>query len=304
MERRRPVLVAGRAGQLARCLVDAAGRRGLSLVALGRPELDIEDADMVSRAVASVVPRAIINAAAYNAVDLAESEPERAVSVNRDGAARLAAAAGKLRIPHVYVSTDYVFDGSKPSPYAEHDPPSPLGVYGRSKVAGENAVRDACPGAVVLRTSWLYSRYGENFVKTMLRLAEVREVVRVVDDQRGAPTTAGDLASAILDLTERMIATAGDSHAGTYHLTAAGETTWHGFAVAIFAGWQRRGQRVPKLEAITTADYPTLARRPANSRLDCGRIERAFGIRLAPWATSLEICLDELLAVRVAAPSC
>jgi dTDP-4-dehydrorhamnose reductase len=302
--RTQPILVAGKTGQLARCLAKEAHGRGLALVALGRPALDITDAGSIATAVAAHDPRAIVNAAAYTAVDKAEAEPDLAMAVNRDGAGALAAAAAQRGIPFIHASTDYVFDGRKEAPYREEDDPSPLGAYGRSKLAGEAAVRAACPAAVILRTSWVYSPYGQNFVTTMLRLAETRDAVRVVDDQHGAPTAAADLAGAILDLVERLgFGRAGDrGTASVYHLAAAGGTTWHGFAAAIFAGWARRGHRVPRLEPITTAQYPTPARRPANSRLDCSKIAGAFGLRLPPWETSLERCLDELAGAYVEAP--
>jgi dTDP-4-dehydrorhamnose reductase len=295
MSRERPILVAGKTGQLARCLVEASRRRGATLVALGRPELDLTSLETLARAVEAQAPRAIVNAAAYTAVDKAEAEQALAMAVNRDGAGALAAAAARLGVPLVHVSTDYVFDGRKDGPYVEEDTPSPLGAYGRSKLAGEAAVRAACRSSVILRTSWVYSPYGQNFVTTMLRLAATREKVQVVDDQHGAPTAAFDLADAILDLVEQLIAAPRQrDNGGIYHLAADGETTWHGFAAAIFADWARRGRRVPTLEAITTAQYPTAARRPANSRLECSKIARVFGLRLPPWRSSLERCLDEL----------
>jgi dTDP-4-dehydrorhamnose reductase len=268
--------------------------RGVPLVCLGRPELDIEDVDSIARAVRDVRPRAVVNAAGYTAVDKAESEPERAHAINRDGAAHLARAASKAGLPFIHVSTDYVFDGRKGSPYREDDLPAPLGAYGRSKLVGEDAVRDACPAALILRTSWLYSHHGHNFVKTMLGLAETRNVVRVVDDQLGSPTSALDLADAILTLADRSAPGSPGDDGGVYHAAAEGETTWHGFAGAIFSSWQRRGRRVPKLEAITTAEFPTPARRPADSRLDCTKLAQRFGIRLPHWRHSLDACLDEL----------
>jgi dTDP-4-dehydrorhamnose reductase len=297
-----PILVAGKTGQLARCLAHEAGRRGTPLVALGRPELDLTQPDLLARAVAAHAPRAIVNAAAYTAVDKAEAEPPLAMAVNRDGAGALAAAAARLKVPFVHLSTDYVFDGRKGAPYVEEDAPSPLGAYGRSKREGEAAVRAACPAGVILRTSWVYSPFGQNFVSTMLRLAATREQVQVVDDQHGAPTAAFDLAGAILDLAERLTAAPrGRDRGGIYHLAAEGETTWHGFAAAIFAGWAARGHRVPILEPIATAQYPTAARRPQNSRLDCSKIARVFGLRLPPWRSSLERCLDELAFARAEA---
>jgi dTDP-4-dehydrorhamnose reductase len=297
-----PILVAGKTGQLARCLAQEARRRGTTLAALGRPEFDLTHPEGLARAVAARAPRAIVNAAAYTAVDKAEAEPALAMTVNRDGAGALAAAAALLGVPFVHISTDYVFDGRKDTPYVEQDAPSPLGAYGRSKLEGEAAVRAACPAGVILRTSWVYSPFGQNFVTTMLRLAATREKVQVVDDQHGAPTAAFDLAGAILDLADRLAAGAPDrSTGGIYHLAGAGETTWYDFAAAIFAGWARRGRRVPALEAITTAQYPTGAPRPHNSRLDCSKVARVFGLRLPAWRSSLERCLDELAEARAEA---
>jgi len=294
MSRERPILVAGNTGQLARCLVEAARRRATALVSAGRPELDLTRPTAFVRVIEAHAPRAIINAAAYTAVDKAEAEPALAMAVNRDGARALAAAAARLGVPFIHVSTDYVFDGRKDASYREEDAPVALGIYGRSKLEGEAAVADAYPAGVILRTSWVYSPFGQNFVTTMLRLAATREKVGVVDDQHGAPTAAPDLAHAILDLIGLAGAALDRDTGGIYHLAAAGETTWYGFAEAIFSGWARRGHRVPMLEPITTAQYPTAARRPANSRLDCSKIARVFGLRLPPWQSSLERCLDEL----------
>ena len=300
----RPILVAGKSGQLARCLVDVAEQRTLPIIAVGRPECDLEDSGSINRAVHAVLPRAIVNAAGYTAVDKAESEPERAFVVNRDGARRLAATAWRLQIPFVHVSTDYVFDGRKSSAYFEDDIPCPLGVYGRSKLEGELAVMDTNPDALVFRTSWVYSPYGTNFLKTVLRLADTRDVVRVVDDQRGAPTAAIDVASTIIDALGQVNGKNAQTRAGVYHVTAAGETTWYGFAKVIFSGWHDRGHRVPVLEPIASADYPSLVERPANSRLDCGKIDRVFGIRMPLWSASLEACLDVIAAAQKEVQPC
>jgi dTDP-4-dehydrorhamnose reductase len=292
----RAILVAGRTGQLARSLLDVAAEREVPIMAIGRPDLDLEQPAKIERVLDAAKPSAIINAGAYTAVDQAEFEPERVLTINSEGPARLAATAARLRIPFIHISTDYVFDGRKASPYREHDGPSPLNAYGRSKLEGERAVCNAYPAALVLRTSWTYSAHGHNFVRTMLRLAETREVVRVVDDQHGAPTATGDLAHAILDILAQYDRDSLAARAGIYHLAATGEASWHDFAAAIFAGWTRRGGRVPILERIRTADYPTPARRPANCRLDCTKIERVFGVRLPLWQLSLESCLDRIAA--------
>jgi dTDP-4-dehydrorhamnose reductase len=289
-----PILVAGKNGQLAQCLRDAAALRDMPMVAVGRPELDLESGEGIDRAIAEVEPSAIVNAAAYTAVDPAEAEPGRAFRINCGGAALLADAAARHGIPFIHISTDYVFDGRKRLLYREDDVPAPLNVYGSSKLAGEATVLKACPWTAVIRTSWVYSPYGQNFVRTMLRLSETQPVVRVVDDQRGTPTSAADLADAILVIAERLRSANGRDDAGIYHLAGEGETSWYGFAAAIFTSLARRGRQLPRLQPITTADYPTPARRPRNSCLDSSKAERTFGVRLPPWRSSLEACLDQL----------
>lgn len=291
----RPILIAGRNGQVAKCLRELAAMRGLPAVSLGRPELDLESRDGIDKVIASIAPSAIINAAAYTAVDRAESEPAKAFSVNRDGAAALADVAWQMNIPLIHLSTDYVFDGTKPDAYDESDIPAPLNVYGASKLAGEAAVLAAHPLATVIRCSWLYSPYGTNFVRTMLRLCEAQQVVRVVGDQHGNPTSAFDVAEAVLRIAERSVADDRRATSGIFHLAGQGETSWHDFAQAIFYERSRRGFRIPALESITTEEFPTAARRPRNSRLDSSKAERVFGIRLAPWRHSLKVCLEQLL---------
>jgi len=293
------ILVAGRGGQLARCLQVHAQAAGLRLLAAGRPELDLQEPASLERFVAGRQPSAIINAAAYTAVDQAEAEPERAFAINRDGAGRLAAIAARLQVPFVQISTDYVFSGEKQSPYTEDDATGPLNVYGQSKLAGEVAVLEANPEALVIRTSWVYSPYGHNFLKTMLRLATTQTTVRVVGDQVGTPTSAADLARAILEIVQRLVSARPPQKSRIYHLAAPDETTWHGFAAAVFAVLSRHGGRIPSLQKITTADYPTPARRPANSRLDSSKAERVFGVRLAPWRSSLESCINQLLTEKI-----
>ncbi len=292
------VLVAGREGQLAQALVPAFATAGWRVAAKGRADgLDLTGpADAITEAVRAEAPDLVVNAAAYTAVDRAETEPAAASAVNRDGAAALAAAAAAVGAPVVHVSTDYVFDGAKGQPYAESDATAPIGAYGRSKLEGEAAVLAANPRAAVLRTSWVCSATGQNFLRTMLRLAEAREEVSVVDDQRGAPTFAADLAAAILAMAPRLAASpAGDEAFGVFHLSGAPDTTWHGFASAIFAGAAARGRRAPALRAIPTSAYPTPTRRPADSRLDCSRIAAVHGVRRPDWRPALERCLDDLL---------
>jgi dTDP-4-dehydrorhamnose reductase len=293
------ILVAGRDGQLACCLQAHAKAAGLRLLTAGRPEFDFEEPASLERFVAGRRLSAIINTAAYTAVDQAEAEPGRAFAVNRDGAARLAAIAARLQVPFVHLSTDYVFSGEKQSPYTEDDATSPLSVYGQSKLAGEVAVLEAHPEALVIRTSWAYSPYGHNFVKTMLRLAATKPIVRVVGDQVGTPTSAEDLGGAILEIVQQLVSGRHLQGSRIYHLAAPDETTWHGFAAAVFKALSRHGGRTPSLQEITTADYPTAARRPANSRLDSSKVERVFGIRLPPWRSSLESCIDQLLTEQI-----
>lgn len=221
----RPILIAGRNGQLAKCLRDHAAMRDLPVVALGRPELDLENREGIDKLIASIAPSAIINAAAYTAVDQAESEAAKAFSVNRDGAAALADSAWQMNIPIIHLSTDYVFDGTKSDAYDESDIPAPLNVYGASKLAGEAAVLAAHPLATVIRCSWIYSPYGSNFVRTILRLCETQQTVRVVRDQHGNPTFASDLAEAVLRIAERSVADDRRATAGIFHLAGQGETT-------------------------------------------------------------------------------
>ena len=290
------VLIAGRAGQIATELAARLPARGHEVLALEPPDLDIADAASISRAFAEFRPEALVNAAAYTAVDRAEDDRETAFAVNATGPGLLGEAAARAGIPVVHYSTDYVFDGTKGAPYTEEDAPNPLGVYGASKLEGERRLHAACPRAVTLRTAWVCSPHGTNFVKTMLRLAAEREELRVVADQHGAPTFADDLAEAAIALLPRLaVARPGDPCFGVFHLTGAPHTTWHGFTQAILAGAAARGRRVPRLLPITTAEYPTKARRPADGRLDCSRAARVLGLAPADWRLSLERCLDALI---------
>lgn len=279
------LMVIGEGGQVGRELVRHHWPSGWYVAAFDRAKLDITHLETVCAAVARERPDIVVNAAAYTAVDRAESDREAAWAANCTGPANLASACRSAGIPLIHISTDYVFDGSKPGPYLEDDPVNPLGVYGASKEAGDRAVREALSEHVILRTAWIYSAHGHNFVRTMLRLAGEHPVLRVVADQTGSPTSATDLAGAIATIAQRLAA--GAKAWGTYHFAGAGAVTWHGFAEAIFefaAPW--RGPP-PRVEAITTAEYSTPARRPANSVLDCSGIARAFGITPRPWRTAL-----------------
>jgi dTDP-4-dehydrorhamnose reductase len=238
----------------------------------------------------------IVNAAAYTAVDKAEAEPESAWRANRDGPAQLAAWCAETGVPLIHVSTDYVFDGRKGAPYVETDPTSPTGVYGASKLAGEQAVAASGARAVVLRTSWVYAATGRNFVLTMLNAARKTGNLRVVADQRGCPTAADDLAAAILAVADRLAAGWDDAFGGIFHAAGSGETTWHGLAEAVFARAERHGLARPAVAAITTAEYPTPARRPPDSRLDCGKLQGVFGLRLPAWHDSVDRTVDAVFA--------
>lgn len=277
------ILVAGRSGQLATALTAQAAVLDLATTPLGRPELDLERPARLASRIAAERPDLVINAAAYTAVDRAESEPARAFAVNRDGAAALAAAASSLGLPFVHISTDYVFDGRKGAPYVETDATAPLNVYGHSKLAGEQAVLAAHSDALILRTSWVFSPFGSNFLKTMLRLGAERPVLRVVDDQFGTPTSATDLAAVILAIAPRLRREGG----GLYHAAGAASTSWHDLAALIFAESRKHGGPAPRLEAIRTPDYPTPAQRPANSSLDSSALADRFGTRPRPWTETV-----------------
>ncbi len=294
------VLVLGTSGQVGSETMRAAWDPDTVLVGLARPGVDMAAPGTIDAALEAHAPDLVVNATAYTAVDKAESEPEAAFAINRDGPARLAARCAERGAALIHLSTDYVFDGSKPVPYREDDPVCPIGVYGASKEAGEAAVRAAAPRHVILRTSWVYAAHGANFVKTMLRLGRERDELGVVADQTGAPTAAADIADAIVTIA-KQIAGSGDAAWGTYHFTGAGATTWHGFADRIFQRLEQAEGRRPRLRAIATSDYPTPARRPANSRLDCARVRAAFGVAAPAWEDSLDRVLDDLLAPSQAA---
>jgi dTDP-4-dehydrorhamnose reductase len=276
------ILVFGGNGQLGRELARSAAANDLPLQALSHTEADIGDAEAVERAVRNVRPSVVVNAAAYTKVDLAETEVAAAQRGNSVGPRVIAAACAAANVPLVHVSTDYVFDGRKQGPYVESDPIAPLGVYARTKADGETAVRNAVADHVILRTAWVYGEFGNNFLKTMVRLAQQRDELRVVADQRGCPTSTRDLAAAILRMAPRL--TAGEAAWGTYHFAGTGTTTWHGFAERIVAAQAPLTGRRPRVTAITTADYPTPARRPANSTFDCSLFARVFGFRARPWS--------------------
>ncbi|MGD9738407.1 MAG: dTDP-4-dehydrorhamnose reductase [Parvibaculaceae bacterium] len=287
------LLVIGRSGQVARALAEMAST-SVAVVALGRPDIDLTDGASLGDAIARTEPDLIVNAAAYTAVDKAESEEAAAFAINAEGAGKLAAAARRADVPVIHLSTDYVFDGTKASPYVEEDPTGPLGVYGRSKLAGEQALAAEQPAHIILRTAWVHGPYGANFVRTMLKLAATRPVIRVVDDQHGCPTYAPHLAAAIIRIARETMERGAAAPWGLYHAAGTGETTWRGLAEAAFAEAGRYGWPVPEVVPIPSADYPTAARRPANGRLDCSRLRSAFGVSLPHWREGVTECLREL----------
>ncbi|WP_413704218.1 dTDP-4-dehydrorhamnose reductase [Pseudomonas sp. Pseusp16] len=285
------VLINGRHGQVSHELQRRLGAVG-ELIVLGRDQLDLAQPDQIRRQVQNIRPDLIINAAAHTAVDLAESEPQSAFAINAVAPGILAEEALALDIPLIHYSTDYVFDGTKAGPYNEDDMPNPLGVYGKSKLAGEQAIRDVQGKHLILRTSWVYSTHGRNFLLTMQRLLQEKPELRVVADQIGAPTWAGTIANSTLALIERW-QTKTAANWGTYHLTAQGETSWFGFAQAIGEALRQQGKPCAKLIPIPTSDYPTPAARPLNSRLDCSRLQTDWGVSQPDWQTALRECLTE-----------
>jgi dTDP-4-dehydrorhamnose reductase len=285
------VLINGRHGQVSHELQRRLGALG-ELIVLGRDQLDLAQPDQIRRQVQNVRPDLIINAAAHTAVDLAESEPQKAFAINSVAPGILAEEALALDIPLIHYSTDYVFDGMKAGPYTEDDAPNPLGVYGKSKLAGEQAIRDVQGKYLILRTSWVYSTHGRNFLLTMQRLLQEKPELRVVADQIGAPTWAGTIANSTLALIERWQANE-VANWGTYHLTAQGETSWFGFAQAIGEALRQQGKPCADLLPIPSSDYPTPAARPLNSRLDCSRLQRDWGVSQPDWQTALRECLAE-----------
>lgn len=289
----RPVLITGGSGQVGTALKRLAPD-DFELVAPPRAELDLADPAAIATMVASRPWAAVINAAAYTAVDKAEGDVVAAWQANALAPAAFASATKAAGIPLLHVSTDYVFDGTKAEPYVEGDPIGPVGVYGASKEAGEQAVRTANPHHLILRTAWVVSPDGANFIKTMLRLGADRPELRVVADQHGCPTSAEDIARTLITLLRS--ATGEASHWGTYHFVNNGEATWHELAEAVFARAATHGRPQPKVAAITTADYPTPARRPANSRLATDRIVRDFGIAPRPWREAIDAIVDQLLS--------
>ena len=285
------ILIIGQHGQVSQALQKNLADLG-ELIVLGRDKLDLSDQLADFDQIQDLKPDLIINAAAYTAVDQAETEQKAALSINAIAAGMLADQALELGIPLIHYSTDYVFDGSKSTPWTEQDTPAPLGVYGASKWAGEQAIEYVGGQYLILRTSWVYSTTGRNFLLTMQRLLQERDALNVVADQIGAPTWAGAIAQSTRQLIERW--RDGQPGAwGTYHLTASGETSWFGFAEAIGEQLVKQGKKCATLTAIPSSAYPTPAARPLNSRLDCSLLQREWGVQQADWHSALLESLAE-----------
>ncbi|MFA6031714.1 MAG: dTDP-4-dehydrorhamnose reductase [Myxococcota bacterium] len=290
------LVVTGRDGQVARGLMEAALTcDGIEVIALGRPDLDLARPDTVIEAIAAASPDIVVSAAAYTAVDQAEDEPELAFAVNAVGAGKVSEAAARLGVPVIHLSTDYVFDGTKHSAYVEIDAPAPLGVYGASKLAGERAVAAVNPRHLILRTAWVYSPFGRNFVKTVLRLAANQDEIRIVSDQWGNPTSALDIANAVLHAAVMLNRDKSFDASGIYHLAGTGETNWSGFARHVLQTSEGLDGPTARVVDIATADYRTRARRPANSRLSSARFASAFGWSAPDWRQSTEEVVRRIL---------
>ncbi|WP_278407087.1 dTDP-4-dehydrorhamnose reductase [Pseudomonas rhodesiae] len=285
------ILITGQHGQVSQALQQRLPPLG-ELIVLGREQLDLTNVDRIRQQVRAHRPDLIINAAAHTAVDQAESEPEVAFAINAIAPGILAEEAKALGAPLIHYSTDYVFDGSKPAPYTETDTPNPLGVYGQSKLAGEQAIAAVGGEHLILRTSWVYSNHGKNFLLTMQRLLQEKPQMRIVADQIGAPTWAGTIADSTRALIEHWQAGAAGAW-GVYHLTAQGETSWFGFAEAIGEHLRTTGKACSELEPIPSSAYPTPAKRPLNSRLDCTRLQQQWHVAQPHWLDALRECLAQ-----------
>lgn len=291
------VAVTGRLGQIAQSLAERGPHSNIEVLTLARPAIDLARPCDLMDVLGALRPHAVVSAAAYTAVDLAESDPELAYRINANGAGALAGAAARLRVPIVHLSTDYVFDGALDRPYCEDDAPRPINVYGSSKLHGEQLVAAANSNHVILRTAWVYSPFGRNFARTMLSLAGSHEEISVVSDQRGAPTSALDISDGIFKVVSNLIARPGDDAIrGVFHMTGGGETNWAEFATAIFVASAAHNGPLSQVRPISSSDYPTQARRPLNSRLDNTKLARFHEIRLPHWRDSIPETIARIIA--------
>lgn len=293
------VLVTGTEGQVARALMErAVGDEDLALVCVGRPYLDLAKPETIERVVRQQAPDIVVSAAAYTAVDRAEVEVELAMWTNGEAAGRLATAAKKMNSKLIQLSTDYVYDGNKRMPYVETDAVGPLTIYGLSKLQGEVLVQEQHPDAIILRTAWVYSPFGRNFVKTMLDLARTRDQLSVVDDQRGSPTSAWDIADAIVTIVRRWRFEPAAGAGETYHCAGSGEATWCQLAKHVFEASRAIGGPTAAVAPINSSDWPTKARRPSNSTLDCSKLTQDFSFRAADWRVSVDNVVQQLIAAQ------
>lgn len=293
------IAVTGKSGQVVTALIERGNAAGHDVVALGRPEMDLSAPESIAGVLEAAAPDVVVSAAAYTAVDKAESEADLAHAINGAGAGAVARAANTLKVPVIQVSTDYVFDGALDRPYVETDLTSPTGVYGASKLAGEQAVlAEHGNDAAILRVAWVYSPFGGNFVETMLRLAACRDEVSVVADQVGNPTSALDIADGILTVATNLVTSDDPALRGVFHMTARGETNWAEFAETVFAMAAVVGGPSATVRPIATVDYPTTATRPANSRLNCARIATVHGVTLPEWQSALANVVSRLYGSR------
>jgi dTDP-4-dehydrorhamnose reductase len=289
------IVVTGKEGQIARSLAALGPHMDVEIVAVGRPELDLAVPGSIMPALAAVHPDAIVSAAAYTMVDKAETERDLAFAVNGLGAGAVAEAAARLGVPLLHLSTDYVFNGRKPGPYVETDPVGPICVYGASKLDGEHRAMAAASNLAIFRTAWVYSPYGVNFLKTMLRLGETRDKLPVVADQQGCPTSAEDIARALILAARRMVDDRDGRYRGIFHLTGAGEASWAEFAHEILCAAEAYGRNPVEVVPITSDQYPSPVKRPANSRLSSEKLTHIYGITLPDWRTSTRKVVDTLL---------
>lgn len=285
-----PILVTGASGQVGGAFAKLAASRGYDVCLPGRDRLDLTNPDSMEDFIGSNQWSYVVNCAAYTAVDQAETDPEQAFATNAKAPGALAALTARLGIPIIHLSTDYVFDGAKANAYTESDPIAPLGIYGESKAEGEARIRRANPDHAILRTAWVLSAGGKNFLTTMLRLGVGRDNIAVVSDQFGCPTGADDLAEVILQVIMQSAATG-----QTWHAVNGGSTSWHGLAEQIFASAAEAGYNAPIISPITTEQYPTPAKRPANSRLSTDRIQAELGIKLRPWKDAVNAIVAEYM---------
>ncbi len=288
------ILILGRNGQLASSLGQTKTIAGHHVISIGRPIVDLARPQTIEKAIRDINPALVINAAAYTAVDKAECEPDIATAVNANGVGRLGQFCALNDIPTIHISTDYVFDGQANTPYQPGDTIAPQGVYGRSKAEGETRLRSANEQHLIFRTAWVYSEHGNNFLKTMMRLGQNNDQIRVVNDQMGTPTYAGDLASGLLKISARVLTSPRDIAWGTYHLTNSGQTSWFGFAKEIFGCFAKLQTCTPKIIPITTEEYPAPAARPAYSVLDCSTTSANFGIELPAWENATMRCIKNI----------